>query len=34
MAAAYHYGLLDYVAQDIMNSLHRVARAALRELGF
>ena len=34
MAAAYHYGLLDYVVQDIMNSLHRVARAALRELGF
>ena len=34
MATAYHYGLLDYAAQDIMNSLHRVARAALRELGF
>ena len=34
MAAANHYGLLDYAAQDIMNSLHRVARAALRELGF
>lgn len=34
MAAAYHYGLLDYAAQDIKDSLHRVARGALRELGF
>ena len=34
MAAAYHYGLLDYAVQDITDSLHRVVRAALRELGF
>jgi hypothetical protein len=34
MAAAYHYGLLGYAAQDIMDSLRGVARAALREMGF
>ena len=32
VAAAYHYGLLGYAAQDIMDSLHRVSRAALRVL--
>lgn len=34
MAAAYHYGLLGYAVQDIADSLHRIGRAALREMGF
>jgi hypothetical protein len=33
MAAVYHYGLL-YAVQDIMDSLYKVARAALRKMGF
>ena len=34
VGAAYHYGLLDNLTQDIAGSFHRVGRAALRELGF